>query len=157
MSRRRYIATETAIGATISLVISVVVAALVLGGDGPVHLVGRTRSVAVDAVPQTLFVTAAAIGFPLAVARRRGVLSRRLSLARIWTGSLLAGAAAAVVAFGLHAALLPADTTWSVPVVLGWKALYAVLLAVPVSAAVLDRLLVDGGTWRSRRARRTAA
>ncbi len=148
-AQRRYIATEAAIGASISAVLSILFVLLLFGGMAQVPV----RGLLVDALPQGFAIAVMATLVPTLLARRRlarGVVTpiTQDPSARsrgLMPRALLAGSSAAAVGTLLTAILVPMGiATLPLSIVLIGKGAWGFMLGGFVAAA-MTRVALAGG------------
>ncbi|MGF1470367.1 MAG: hypothetical protein ACFB50_01340 [Rubrobacteraceae bacterium] len=152
MTTTHYILRETTIGTAVTVAVSVAVAILTFGGEARVALRGGPGTLEFDALPQTFFVVLMAIAGPLGIAARRRLARPTTVRPAVWIAVPLLALATAVLSYGVHGVLLPGDpgVTWPATAVYVFKAVYAAVVAIPVSALVLAWAL-EGRTGRAAR------
>ncbi|WP_076070014.1 hypothetical protein [Sphingomonas montana] len=149
-AQRRYRRIETAIGATISAVLSVVFMLLIFGGRDPVA-VRDWDGLIVDAFPQSLMIALMATLVPTLLTRRRVAVGAVAPLPprdrrprHVMVRSLMVALPIAVVATAAHVVILPL-VGGAVPfaTALGCKALYGALLGAVVARWAVTAALTD--------------
>lgn len=133
-----YIRREILTGTIISVVISVCIAVVLLGGRDEIPLRGGQAGVAFDAMPQTFFVALMAILMPIVNASRHQLTDRSVRQPVIWAGATGAATGLALIGYLGHLTLLPGaeGEAWSPVTVVAWKAAYSAVLASGLSLGV---------------------
>lgn len=147
-SHRRYLATEAAVSAGINAALSIAFVLLLFGGRATVDV----PALVTDALPQSFAIALMASLVPsLLTARRlhRGAIAPLPGPAprgHVVVRSLVTAIVAALVAGGLHLALLPLLLPAAVPfgAVLAGKAVYGAALGAVVTLWALRRALAVG-------------
>ncbi len=150
--QKKYVLTEGMIGLTIGAIFSLVFALALFGGQVSVALWG-SRSIILDALPQTFMIALTGTLVPTLLARwriRHGILKpittvRKFRPTNVVYRSFMVAFAVTTIGVGLHVLVLPRLTppTWPLMWVVVFKTLYGGSIGIIVSRFAVRAAMSD--------------